>query len=86
MPQALRVWSNKVAIWGGIPSTLLEPNITIDFLDSHLADIYRYIESNERFIFGLADQAMPTSSWKNIKHVAECIAKHSGYRIGSQGL
>ena len=78
LSEAVEVWGNKVTIWGGIPSTLLEPNTTIDVLNSHLTNVYNCIKSSERFIWGLADQAMPTSSWENIKHIAEWIEKHSG--------
>lgn len=77
LAEARESWRDKVTIWGGIPSPLLEPSTTIDALDNYLAELDNAIGSNDRFILGLADQAMPTASWENIKHAAQWIAKRN---------
>ncbi len=71
LAQAKQAWRNQITIWGGIPSTLLEPNVPLDKLQTHLENIRTTIGSGKNFILGLADQAMPTASWEHIKLAAE---------------
>ena len=75
--QARAAWKDRITIWGALPSTLLEPSIPLERLESHLNKIYAAIEDGRRFIFGYSDQAMPTSSWPHIQASARFVTDHA---------
>lgn len=70
MAQARAAWRDRITIWGGLPSTLLEPAVPVARLIEHLESIYDCLGDGRRFILGLSDQAMPTSSWEHLKAAA----------------
>jgi hypothetical protein len=63
-------WGNKITIWGGLPSTLLEPTYSDRDLQKHLEMVRESIAPGRHFICGIADQAMPTSLYGRIKQMA----------------
>ncbi|HSW44154.1 MAG TPA: uroporphyrinogen decarboxylase family protein [Phycisphaerae bacterium] len=75
--QAREAWKDHITIWGGLPSTLLEPTVPLHRLREHLESIYAGLGDGRRFMIGLSDQAMPTSSWEHIKAAAEFARCHS---------
>jgi hypothetical protein len=79
--RARAAWRDHLTIWGGLPSTLLEPHVPIERLLGHLEHIYTSLGDGRRFISGLSDQAMPTSSWDHLRTAAEFVRKHAD-RVG----
>jgi len=79
--RARSVWRERVTIWGGLPSVLLEPHVPLEQLRDHLEHVYRTVAPGDRFILGIADQALPTASWEHIKLVAQWVRDHSRYPI-----
>ena len=80
--QARQVWADKITIWGALPGTLLEPDVPRDQLIEHLEHIYRVMAPGKRFVLGLADQALPSSSWEHIKLAAQWAGRHGSFPIG----
>jgi hypothetical protein len=80
--QAREAWKGRITMWGGVPSTLLEPNIPLERLEAHLHGLYRDVAPGDHFILGLSDQAMPTSSWEHIRLMCKWAREHSGYPLG----
>lgn len=78
---ARRVWGDRLTIWGALPSTLLEPEASIEALESHLESLYREMAPGKRFILGLTDMAMPTTSWKHLLFVRQWLQQRSKYPI-----
>ena len=77
MEEARAVWQDRITIWGGLPSILLEANVSLEQLLAHLANIYRAIGRGHRFILGISDQAMPSASWTNIAAAARWAKEHA---------
>jgi hypothetical protein len=75
--QARSAWQERITIWGGLPSTLLEPTVPLGSLLDHLGSIYSCLGDGRRFMLGLSDQAMPTSSWEHIKAAARFAKEHA---------
>jgi len=75
--QARQAWKDRITIWGGLPSTLLEPMVPLERLRAHLEEIYANVDDGRRFIFGLSDQAMPTSSWEHLLTAARFVSAHA---------
>jgi hypothetical protein len=55
--------------------------VTIEELEAHLARVYRAMAPGERFILGIADQAMPSASWRNIRFVSDWAVRHARFPI-----
>lgn len=79
--QARQAWYDAITIWGGIPSTLLEPNISNQQLQNHLDSLFSAVAPGDRFIPAIADQVMPTSTWEKLRIVLEKIKDHQSYPI-----
>jgi len=47
----------------------------------HLESIYAGLGDDRRFILGISDQAMPTSSWEHLKLAAELAKEHAVRRV-----
>ncbi len=73
MADIARRFSDRVVIWGGVPSTLLEEHVSDTVFDDHMA-MLRDTISPRRLIVGLADQAMPTSRYDRLEKLAAFFA------------
>ena len=79
--QARAAWRDRITIWGGLPSGLLEPNVSLDDLQAHLEDVYAQVAPGDRFILGISDQAMPTAGWEHIALTAKFAREHGRYPL-----
>ena len=79
--QAYAAWKDRITIWGGVPSGLLEPNVPLGQLQEHLCGLYRQVAPGDRFILGISDQAMPSASWDHLAMLAEWARNHRRYPI-----
>lgn len=66
-------FGDQVVIWGGVPSTLLEPGVSDQQFFSHLELIRRTVPAH-RLMVGLADQAMPTSRYDRLVQLGAFFA------------
>jgi hypothetical protein len=86
LDRARRAWADRITIWGGVPSILLEPTVPPETLRAHLAMVHAKVAPGNNFILGLADQAMPTAAWTHIKLAAEFAPDVSSHDVvSSQG-
>lgn len=83
--EARKAWKDQITIWGGLPSILLEPNVSQERLADHLARLYSDVAPGKRFMLGISDQAMPTSSWSHLELMARFAREHSRYPIDLNG-
>ena len=70
-----RHWGNKMTIWGGVPSILLEKGFSDEKLEEHMEMILREVTPGQNFIAGIADQAMPPSLFSRIKQMSDFFVK-----------
>jgi hypothetical protein len=81
IPQARAAWKDRITIWGGLPSTLLEANEPLEPLRDHLARLYRDVAPGNRFMLAISDQAMPTTGWQHLSLVGQWVRRHGAYPI-----
>lgn len=74
---AREVWRDRITIWGGIPSILLEPHVPLDQLRLGLEDLYRHVAPGDHFMPAISDAAMPTSSWIHLAFLCRWLHDHS---------
>jgi hypothetical protein len=80
--EARSAWRDRITIWGGLPSPLLEPDTPLEHLTDHLARLYRDMAPGDRFMLAISDQAMPTSSWTHLQQACRWAHAHASYPIG----
>jgi corrinoid protein of di/trimethylamine methyltransferase len=67
-------WSEKLAIWGGIPEILLMKETASDEdLDAYLDHLFRAIAPGRRFIVGIADTTPAKAVFERLVHIGERI-------------
>lgn len=73
LAEARAAWGNRVIIWGGVPSNILEPPYTDAQFEQHMDDLFSTIAPGEAFILGIADNAMPGSDLQRIRRIAQLV-------------
>ena len=79
--QAREAWQDRMTIWGGLPSILLEPHVPLDQLRGYLERLYRDIAPGDHFMLAITDMAMPTASWDHLALVGQWVRERSSYPI-----
>jgi hypothetical protein len=71
----LPAWGDRVIIWGGVPSAILEDPFTDEQLEQCMDDLFRTIAPGRAFILGIADNAMPGSKIERIRRITETVER-----------
>lgn len=71
-----RRWSDRITIFGGIPSNLLLKETTSDDqFEKYLADLFPAIAPGARFILGVADTTPPDASIERLQRIHELVGR-----------
>jgi uroporphyrinogen-III decarboxylase len=73
LEEARRAWGNRVIIWGGVPSVILEPAYSEEAFESYLRGIFRAVVPGDAFILGVADNIMPGALLERLERIAEMV-------------
>jgi hypothetical protein len=76
-------WGNRVIIWGGVPSVILEDHYTNEQFETYMQELFRTIAPGDAFILGVADNVMPEADIERIRRITEMVEKHGSYPIQS---
>jgi len=77
LEQARAVWGNRIIIWGGVPSTLLSPNVPEDEFRTYMHQLLDTISREDAFILGVSDNVMPDSLIDRIAWISDIVAKEA---------
>jgi len=81
LAEARAAWGDRVIIWGGVPSAILETPFTDEQFDAYMEEVFRAIAPGRAFILGIADNAMPGSSIARIRRITEMVRQRGQYPI-----
>ena len=73
MAEARAAWGDRVIIFGGIPSVILEDPYTDEQFERYVDDLLRTIGTGRAFILGIADNAMPGSKIERIERITQIV-------------
>ena len=73
LAEARAAWGDRVIIWGGVPSVILEPPYTDQQFEQSMDEVFRAIAPGRAFILGIADNAMPGSKIERIERITEMV-------------
>ncbi len=85
LAEARAAWGDRVIIWGGVPSVLLEDPFTDEQFEAYLDDLFRTIAPGRAFILGIADNAMPGSKIERIQRITEIVQQRGTVPIPTAG-
>jgi hypothetical protein len=73
LTEARQCWGERVIIWGGVPSVILEEPYTQDQFERYMDEVFPTIAPGRAFIFGIADNAMPGSKIERIEQITQMV-------------
>ncbi|MBI3911687.1 MAG: hypothetical protein HY320_12250 [Armatimonadetes bacterium] len=79
-------WGNRVIIWGGVPSTILEDLYTEEAFEAYMEQLFRTIAPGDAFILGVADNVMPGAKIERIRRITQMVAERASYPIRTERL
>jgi hypothetical protein len=83
LAEARAAWGDRVIIWGGVPSVILEEPFTEEQFEAYMDDLFRTIAPGGAFILGIADNAMPGSQIERIKRITAMVQQRGTIPIAT---
>jgi hypothetical protein len=81
LEEARAAWKSDVAIFGGVPSIILEPTFPEAEFEEYLRGVFRTIAPGDAFILGVADNVMPTSLIERVERISDLVEQHGAYPV-----
>ena len=81
LEEARAAWKGDVAIFGGVPSIILEPTFPEAEFEEYMRGVFRTIAPGDAFILGVADNVMPTSIIERVERISDLVERHAAYPI-----
>ena len=79
LAEARAAWGDRVIIWGGVPSVILEDPFTDQQFEAYMDELFRTIAPGRAFILGIADNAMPGAKIERIRRISEIVDERETY-------
>jgi uroporphyrinogen-III decarboxylase len=77
LAEARRTWGDRVAVWGGVPTTLLCPEITSEEeFEGFMHRLFEDIQPGNRFVLGLGDNLPTDGSLERLARITEMVEQH----------
>jgi hypothetical protein len=73
LEEARAAWGDRVVIWGGVPSVILEDTYSEEQFEAYMGDLFRTIGSGEAFILGVADNVMPGAKIERLRRITHMV-------------
>jgi len=83
MAEARAAWGDRVIVWGGVPSVILEEPYTEEQFEQYIDGLFRAIAPGGAFILGIADNAMPGSKIERIQRITQLVEERGGLPLSS---
>ncbi len=75
LAEARAAWGDRVIIWGGVPSVILEPQFSAAEFEAYLREIFAVVGDGAAFILGVADNVMPGAEIERVRRITEMVSK-----------
>ncbi len=84
LADARRAWGDRVTIWGGVPTTLLCPEITgEEEFEDFMQRLFEDIQPGNRFVLGLGDNLPTDGSLERVALITEMVDQYG--QLGPTG-
>ena len=79
--EAREKWEDRIIIWGGIPSTVLEPGYPQEKFKNYVVEVLQTVAPGDHFILGIADNLMPTSDFSRAVGISNLMQEVGEYPL-----
>lgn len=76
-----KLWTGRVAMWGGIPSVMLTPTYSDAEFEGCMEELFRAVAPGDRFILGFGDNVPTDALFDRVAWVARFWAERGGYPL-----
>lgn len=80
--EARRIWGHRVAIWGGIASTMFSPPFTRQEFEAHVREVVRQAAPGDRFVLGTGDNVPTDGDLARVMWVTQMVREESAALLG----
>jgi hypothetical protein len=84
LAEARAAWGDRIIIWGGVPSAILEDPYTDEQFEAFMKDVFRTIAPGDAFILGVADNVMPGSKIERVRRITQLVEAWGNYPIQAE--
>ena len=70
-----RRWSDRLTLWGGIPSTIVLPETSDADFEAYLDRLFEAVAPGRRMLVGIADQVPPGAIFSRLQRIGERVEK-----------
>ena len=81
LAEARAAWGERVIIFGGVPSVILEEPFTDEQFEQYMDGLFRVVAPGKAFILGIADNAMPGAKIERIRRITQVVEQRGTYPI-----
>jgi uroporphyrinogen-III decarboxylase len=81
LAEARAAWGNRVIIWGGVPSIILEEPCTDAEFERYMDELFRTIAPGDAFILGVSDNVMPGAKIERLRCITQMMEERGVYPI-----
>ena len=83
LTEARAEWGNRVIIWGGVPSPILEEHYSEADFEAYMEGLFKTIAPGGAFILGIADNALPGAKIERIRRITHMVEERGTYPISA---
>jgi len=74
--QLREAWGDRIAIWGGLPTTVFEPTYSDAEFEAYVINLFKEIAPGYGFIIGMGDNFPIDGNIERVRRVVELIAEY----------
>ena len=74
LAEAKKAWGDRIIIWGGVPSVILEEPYSDQQFEDYMQEVFRVVGSGRAFILGVSDNVMPAAKIERIERVSRLVS------------
>ncbi|MCH8102290.1 MAG: hypothetical protein IIB28_03935 [Chloroflexi bacterium] len=76
-------WGDKMIIFGGVPSVMLEEDVSDADFEQYMENLFKAIAPGDAFFLGVSDNVMPSSMLSRIRRITEMVEEMGKYPIAA---
>ena len=81
LEQARNVWGDRITIWGGVPSIILEPEYPFEDFKAYMIDLHKKTAGRPGFIMDVSDNIMPNAEYERLVWIRDFLISDCGLLI-----
>ncbi len=85
LAEARAAWGDRVIVWGGVPSVILEEPFSDEQFEQYMDGVFRTVAPGRAFILGIADNAMPGTKIERVERITQMVRQRGEVPMARAG-